>query len=162
MKKLVYVVVILISMFSFFMLFSESEIQCINSIKNIEGTLDNSYKITIPNLVTNEEQKKVYAVMKKDLDKYKGNIYYSREDEESKNGKTINKEVKYVYFNNLNYFNNLSLSGGRSFKISDNESNLFLSTAKTNDNNQIGRIASIDNEDIVEIRALSRLADTGF
>jgi hypothetical protein len=144
------------------MLFSESEIKCVNSIKNIEGTLDNSYKITIPNVVTNEDQKKVYAIIKKDIDKYKGNIYYSREDEESKNGKIIKKLVKYVYFNDLNYFTNLSLSEGRSFKISENESNLFLSTEKTNDSKQIGRIASIDNEDVVEVRPLSNLADTGF
>jgi putative ABC transport system permease protein len=144
------------------MLFNEAEIKSIDNIKNIEGTLNNSYKIIIPNLVTNKNQKEVYKALKKNLDKYKGSIYYSREEEENKNGKAIDKEVKYIYFNNLDYFNKLSLSEGRSFKIGENESDLFLSTDKTEKSNEIGRIASINKDDIVEVRTLSKLVDSGF
>lgn len=162
MKKLLYVIVTLISMLSFFMLFSEAEIKSIDNIKNIEGTLNNSYKIIIPNLVTNKDQKEVYKVLKKNLDNYEGNIYYSRIEQENRNGKPVDKEVKYVYFNNLDYFNKLSLSKGRSFKIEEKESGVFLSTDKMEKTNQIGRIASLNKDSIVEVHTLSKLIDKGL
>lgn len=158
MKKLIKIVFLIISILSFFILFNESKTNNIDNIKNVERTINNTYKILIPNEVTNRRQEDIYIGMKNILDKYNANMYYSRVSES--NGVDIDE--KYVYINNSNYFNELKLIEGNGFNQENKESEMFLSTKITEDDKQIAQIACLDKNYIMYIYTLQQLSNNGF
>ena len=95
-------------------------------------------------------QEHAYATLKDYLDTNNGNvsiIYMS-----GQSGKTA--ATIYTYFTDETFLKYISLVSGRYFNLSENESDKFLSTIKTNDDAQIGRIADFAGDQTIEIRTL--------
>ena len=112
------------------------------------GNNGNAIKVVLS--VDYNDQENAYEVLKKFLDGNGGNvstIYTS-----SQNGKTAAKI--YAYFTDKTFFENISLVSGRCFNPDENESDEFLSTDKTNNDAQIGRIADFAGDQTIEIRTL--------
>ena len=97
-------------------------------------------KDSIQILISSEQYKdnELYNKVKHYLDKYKANIYCSQIIKESNKSKTI----KYMYITNMNVFKDVHLEDGRFFDLDENESDKFISTKNTNDENQIGKLAT--------------------
>lgn len=156
MKKILSVIFVIISTFSFFILYSGEQIKNTERVINWELNLENNYRIIMPNEIKSKNPKQVIEILKKTLDDYGANIYYSRLEEFKDNNE---KNINYVYFNNLNYFNNLKFSNGRGFSLNEKNSDNFLSTEKTNNPKQIGQIASFGEKTNLEVYTLSKLLE---
>ena len=83
-----------------------------------------------------KDSQQLYNAIKQVLDVCNANLYALRT---SDNGKSM---TEYIYCTDLNVFDNLVLTSGRFFKQDEMQSNYFLSTSITHNNNQIGRLAS--------------------
>lgn len=156
MKKIIVILLIIISMFSFFILFKSESLKQSDNMEKVEQTLDNSFEVLLPNSMGSQSQTDIYNSIVKVLNKHNANIYFTRVGD---NDKTI----KYVYFTNMDYFNNFLVKNGRIFDLSENESNKFLSTKNTGNSNQIGKLGSFDGKANFEINTLkSMIDDNGF
>lgn len=153
MKKIVVILLIIISMFSFFILFKNESLKQSNNMEKVEQTLDNSFEISLPNSLGSELQSDIYDKIVAVLNKHNANIYFSRVGDND-------EIIKYVYFNNLDYFNNFLVTNGRIFDLSENQSNKFLSTKNTGDSNQIGKLGSFDGKINFEINTLKSMINT--
>jgi len=146
LKKLITVVLIIASMFSYLILFDSEDTLQFSKMQSAEYQ-NYTYRILIPSSVTNQSQEEVYKKIAETANKYKVNIYYNRLG----NG---GNDTIYTYFTNNDYFKNFIFTKGRSLKISENDSSGFLSTQNTSDSKQIGKIADFAGNNTFEIRTL--------
>ncbi|GFZ34302.1 hypothetical protein CSC2_48280 [Clostridium zeae] len=153
MKKIITILLIVISTFSFFILFNNKKQTEDSNMEKVEQNINNSYKILIPDEIGNRKQNDVYNVIIEVLKKHNANIYYSRIG-------ANNKVMKFIYLTNLNYLDNFIIENGRSLHADEMESQKFLSSKKTNDNNQVGKIATFDGKENFEIYTLKSLVDS--
>lgn len=109
---------------------------------------ENTVKVLLS--VKYQEQEQAYNILKDYLDTNNGNIYSHYTSSQS--GKTITKI--YTYFTEETFFNHIKLVSGRYFSLDENESEKFLSTKKTNEADQIGRIADFAGDHEIEIHTL--------
>jgi hypothetical protein len=153
LEKIIVILLIIISMFSFFVLFKNESLKQSNNMEKVEQTLDNSFEILLPNSLGSESQTDIYNKIVAVLNKHNANIYFSRVGDND-------EIIKYIYFNNLAYFNNFLVTNGRIFNLSEKESSKFLSTKNTGNSNQIGKLGSFDGKTNFEINTLKSMIDT--
>lgn len=156
MKKVNSIILIIISILTFFILYNDAEFKNLDNITRFEDKLDNSYKLIIPSDVNKQHSKVVLKDIKEVLDKYNANIYYTKLEENTDGSE---KYIKYIYFTNPNYLSNLKVSNGRVFSLDENNSDKFLSTDKTGDSKQIGQISVFNKGTHLEIHTLSSLLE---
>lgn len=156
MKKLIAVFLTIATMFSFFILFNTEQSNQKNEMELAEQQFKYNYTILIPTEISNIPQQKVYSKIIDAIEKTNGNIYYTRlvgnQDE----------QVKYVYTTNFDYFSKFKLKDGRTFNSKDIETDKFLSSKKTNSNNQIGMIATFSGANDFEIHTLKSMVEDGY
>lgn len=158
MKKLLYILILTISMFSFFIFFNEfKETQKFN-IENIESKLENSYDVLIPSTILKLPRIDQYETLATTSNQSLSSIFFTRID------RTDGKEkiIKYIYTMDDKYMNSINLKSGKKLDKSLMNSNFFLSTAKTNDDNQIGVIEPVSDDFIFEIRTLNSMLNDGM
>lgn len=156
MKKVIAIFLIIVPIITFLGIFNDFKINQQNDMNSAEGSLKYSYKIIIPSNISNLNQEDVYIKIKNVLDKYKGDIFYTRVS--GMNDKTI----KYIYVSNDEYYSKFKLINGNFFNSSNMESNKYISTNKTADSNQIGTIATFAGVNFLEIRTLKNMVQTGY
>jgi len=144
-------------MFSFFILYKEQKETQIFNMKNVERHLPNSYEVIIPSKINSFPKEAQY---KKILDSSNGqdsSIYFTRIE---RNGKE-EKIIKYIYSTNDDYIDNFKLVWGKKLDKTLMDSDYFLSTEDTGEENQIGRIASFDGINM-EIRTIQSMLNEGL
>lgn len=157
MKKFIAVLLLTISMFSFFILYNEQKELQIFNMKNAEHHLKNSYEVIIPSRINSLPRGQQY---RKILDTTNGEdaaIYFTRIDQNNSKQKII----KYIYTTNDEYMSKFNLVWGKKLDKTLMDTHYFLSTEDTGDKNQIGRIASFDGVHM-EIRTLQNMLDEGL
>ncbi|MGL5152957.1 MAG: DUF1430 domain-containing protein [Clostridium sp.] len=158
MKRAITVLLLLISMFSFFILFNETkEIQKSN-MKNAERYLITSKKIIIPTSITLLDIKEQYNLLVSAAKEAEVSIFFSRIDQTNEN-ETIKK---YIYCQDDSYFNEFVLDSGRLLNKNDMESELFISTNDVGDKKQIGKIITFNNSISMEIHTLKSMVNDGM
>ena len=135
---------------------TQFEISKQNEFKNLLslGNGDNSKQIVFS--YDNQDSQQVYSIVTHIIDKYGGNIYTISIDDN-------NNYTKYIYCNNLKYFEDINLSSGHFFKDKEDNSAAFLSTYKFSSPDQIGVIKPFETSRIFNIRTLkSNLNENSF
>ncbi|MGG7178308.1 DUF1430 domain-containing protein [Clostridium paraputrificum] len=155
MKKIIYFLLIIISMFSFSILFNNEKLKQDNNMEKAEQYSSNSYNILIPNDIQKYSEDSVYNGIIDVVKKYNGNIFYSKIGPN-------NKKIKFVYLNDLSYLNNFQIVDGRTLSSDDMNLESFLSSEKTGDKNQIGRISTFDGTGLFEIRTLKSIINSNY
>lgn len=150
LKKIIYFLLIVISMFSFSILFNNQKLQVNSDMEKAEQSISNSYNIVIPSDILNSKESDIYNCIVEVLKKHNANIYYSKIGPNE-------RIIKFVYLTDLSYFNNFEITEGRSLNSDEIESNKFLNSENTGDENQIGRIATFDGKQLFEIRTLKSM-----
>lgn len=158
MKKLISVLILVISMFSFFILYDEFKKAEAFNMKNIENNLENSYDILLPSNINSLPRKDQYEIVANSTKETMSSIFFTRTDRSGEKEKII----KYIYTMKDDYMNNINLSSGKKLDKSMMNSNYFLSTEDTGDKNQIGVIESICDDFIFEVRTLNSMLSHGF
>lgn len=146
MKKIITILLIIASIFSYLILYNNETTSQYNNMVNAKFQYS-TYRILIPSEVTNQAQEDVYKKIAEVATKYKANIYYDRLG----NG---TNELVYTYFTNDNYFKNFTISKGREPKVSENGTEKFLSTEDTGEANQIGKIDRFSSDISFQIKTL--------
>lgn len=146
LKKLITIVLIIASIFSYLTLFDNENILQFSKMQGAEYE-NYTYRILIPSTVTNQSQEQVYKKITAALNKYKANIYYNRVGKETDN-------IVYTYFTDNEYFKNFIITKGRPLSLSENDSKKFLSLKHTGDINQVGEIADFGGDNSFEIHTL--------
>lgn len=155
MKKVIYLLLIIVSMFSFSLLFENEKLRINNNMERVEQNLSNSYNILLPTSLDKGDQNNVYNTIIDVLKKHNVNIYISKV---GPNGEYI----KYIYLNDLSYFNNFQIAKGRTLYLEDMESDKFLSSSNTRNENQLGLISTFDGKEVFEIRTLKSIIDDNY
>lgn len=157
MKKFITGILLAISMFSFFILYTDYKEEQIFNMKNVEHHLDNSYNVTIPSKINSLPRGQQHEQL---IEASKGDdtcLYFTRIDQSGDNQKII----KYIYTSNNDYVSYFNLINGDILDYTLMDSNSFMSTKDTGDPNQIGQIASFDGIEL-EIRTLQNMVEDGF
>lgn len=157
MKKFIAVLLLAISMFSFFILYNEQSEMQISNMKNVEHHLQNSYEVTIPSKINTLPKFQQYKTILNTSNNQDSSIYLSRIDENNGQEKTI----KYIYTTNNDYINKFHLVWGKPLDKTLMSTHYFLSTDDTGDKNQIGKIASFNGMHM-EIHTLQSMLDDGL
>ncbi|MBC8059622.1 MAG: DUF1430 domain-containing protein [Clostridiaceae bacterium] len=152
MKKVIIMLLIIISMFSFFILFNSEKQKANNNMEKVEAKLNNSYKILLPDEISNNDQTNIYNRMVEVLKKHKANIYYSRIGD-------TEELLKFIYLTDFSYFDNYRIIKGRAFNIDENESDKFLSSQNTGKTNQIGKLETFDGKNNFVITTLKSMVN---
>lgn len=105
------------------------------------GQTENSTSVVIS--ANQQSDDEIYDILTNTLKEFNSNLYCFGIE----NGKGKDIYTKYIYANNLEKFNTLSLKKGRFFDESEIESDKFISSLETNDVNQIG-VMNIFEKDI--------------
>ena len=155
MKKFIAGILLVISMFSFFILYNDYKEETIFNMKNVEHHLENSYRVTIPTKINTLPNQTQYDMLVDSEDD--ASLYFTRIDQDGDNEKII----KYIYTTNNDYVNSFKLAKGKVLDTSLMYSDYFMSTEDTGDPNQIGQIAGIDGMEL-EIRTLQSMVDDGY
>ena len=155
MKKFITGMLLVISMFSFFILYNDYKEETIFNMKNVEHHLENSYRVTIPTKINTLPKQTQYDMLVDSEDD--ASLYFTRIDQDGDNQKII----KYIYTTNNDYVNSFKLVKGKVLDTSLMYSDYFMSTEDTGDPNQIGQIAGIDGMEL-EIRTLQSMVDDGY
>lgn len=149
------ILLIITSMFSYFVLFNTEKQKVDNNIEIAEQNLNYTYKILIPDEVNNRDQSIIYDSMVKVLRDHKANIFYNRMIGD-------NKVIKYIYLSNMKFSSNYVITKGRMLNIEENDSNNFLSSQDTSQGKQIGKIGTFDGKLIIEIHTLKSMVQSDF
>lgn len=118
------------------------------------GQNDNSQSIIFSTSMTTDEE--IYDILSSVLKQYNANLYCF--DVEIQDEKSI--YTKYVLINNTKVFENLSLKSGRIFNDDETESDAFISTINTLQDNQIGIINSFDKEFEFQVKTMKTGVDS--
>lgn len=156
MKKILSIILFIISLFTFTIYFNTKKSYENNKIQQIETNIKGSSKILLPNELSNKSQDEVLKKIIESLKKLKGNIYYSRFDEGS------GEYRKYIYLTSNEYLENLKTDCKEKINNFDMESTNFLSTNETNDSKQIGRIESFAGSLNLKVSTLKSLLEDGY
>lgn len=157
LRKFITVLLLTISMFSFFILYNEQKELQIYNMKNAEHHLQNSYEINIPSKINSLPRGTQYTKLLETSSSNDASMYFSRI--ENINGQV--KIIKYFYSPNDEYMNQFKLVWGKKLDKTLMDTDYFLSTDDTGDKNQIGRIASF-NGIHMEIHTLQGMLDSGL
>ncbi len=157
MKKFIAALLLTISMFSFFILYSNAKETQIFNMKNAEHHLKNSYQVTIPSKINALPRGQQYEKILNSSTGQESSIYFTRIDQTGKNQKVI----KYIFSTNDEYINQFHLIWGKKLDKTLMDTHYFLSTEDTGDENQIGRIASFEGIHM-EIHTLQSMLDEGL
>ncbi|RXM75148.1 hypothetical protein DP154_10310, partial [Clostridium tetani] len=158
MKKLISILILVISMFSFFILYDEFKKTEVFSMKNIENNLENSYDILLPSTMDSLPRKDQYETLANATQSTMSSIFFTRTDRSGEKEKII----KYIYTMKDDYMDKINLSRGKKLDKTMMTSNYFLSTENTGDKNQVGVIESISDDFIFEVRTLNNMLDDGL
>ena len=157
MRKFIAVLLLIISMFSFFILYNgQKELQIYN-MKNVEHHLQNSYEINIPNKINSLPKGTQYKELIAASNRNDASMYFTRI--EKLNGQE--KIIKYFFSTNDEYMNQFQLVWGKKLDKTLIDTDYFLSTDNTGDKNQIGRIASFSGIHM-EIHTVQGMLDSGL
>lgn len=154
MKKFISILLLTISMFSFFILYNEQQQVQTYNMKNAEHQLNNSYRIIIPSKINSLPKGRQYQEILKASNSEDVSIYFTRVDET--NGKE--KIIKYIYTTNNDYMNKFQLIWGKKIDKTKMDTHYFLSTENTGNKDQIGQIASFNGVSM-EIHTLQSMVD---
>ncbi len=147
-KKLLFIAIfIFIAIILYLNCFFEMKNQYFSELSQIGQT---EYAQSVVFSTEIESADDVYDIISSVLKRYNANLYCS--DIENIANKKI--YTKYVFANNTKFFNSLSLSQGRFFNKDETESDLFLSTLKTDSPNQIGVINKFEKSMEFQIKTL--------
>lgn len=155
MKKVVCFLLIIISMFSFSLLFNNEKLKQNGNIERVEQSLSNSHDIMLPSKIDKENIEKVYNCIKEVVKVHNANIYFSKVGSDG-------QFVKFVYLTNLSYFDNFEISNGRGFNLNDMESDKYLSSNDTGDEKQLGVISIFAGTEVFEVKTLRSMLDADF
>ncbi|MBU5591638.1 DUF1430 domain-containing protein [Clostridium sp. MSJ-4] len=157
MKKNIFlaIIFIFITTMSFNSLFYEEKYNQYNKMINL-GDRSNTTKVVIS--IGEKKPTEVYEILKFYLKKYNGNLYCSYVLDDGNDSKYID----YIMFANSDIFKNIKLNNGRFMNDFESESNKYLSTKKTNDENQIGQICDFTGKNYFEIRTLKSKLDSNI
>lgn len=156
MKKVIAIFLTIVPILTFLSIFIDFKSTQQNEMELAERSLKYSYQIIIPSSISNLDQEDVYIKIKNALDKYKGNIFYTRVS--GKNDKII----KYIYISSDEYYSKFKLTNGNFFSNDEMESDKYISSIKTTDSDQIGTIATFAGVNFLEIRTLKNMVQTGY
>lgn len=156
MKKLIAIMMIIVSGYTFYIFFNIEKVNQQTSMDSVKSENKYNYNITFPEEISNRSQSEVYKTIKQALDISNGNIYYSRVNADD------GKATTYIYATDFNYFNKFLLADGTAFDQDNIESNKFLSSEKTSDENQIGRIFTFAQLNYIKICTLKSMVDDGY
>jgi len=157
LKKFITILLLAISMFSFFILYNQQKELQIYNMKNVEHHLQNSYEINIPNQINSLPRGTQLQGLLETSNNNDASMYFSRI--ENINGQE--KIVKYFFSTNDEYMQHFELVWGKKLDKTLMDTDYFLSTDETGDKNQIGRIASFNGVHM-EIHTLQGMLDSGF
>lgn len=156
MKKFINILLIIASIFSFYIKY-DREISNENiKMQEIESKLPYSYKIVIPTSVNDKNKEETYVKIVDILNKFNASIYYDRLSEDK------NLKIKYIYDTNDKYLKQISMKSGRVLNEEDMNSNNFISTKKNSNANQIGVIATFNKNIDRDIKTLKSILNDGF
>ncbi|RXI66033.1 bacteriocin-associated integral membrane family protein [Clostridium tetani] len=158
MKKLISVLILVISMFSFFILYDEFKKTEAFNMKNIENNLENGYDVLLPSNINSLPRRDQYEIVTNSTKCTMSSIFFTRTDRTGKKEKII----KYIYTMKDDYMDKINLSSGKKLDKTMMNSNYFLSTENTGDKNQVGVIESISDDFIFEVRTLNNMLDDGL
>ncbi|MGL5567782.1 MAG: DUF1430 domain-containing protein [Cetobacterium sp.] len=154
MKKIINIFLIITYMFSFYILYGKANVDYINEMRKIQYELPNSYKLMIPTKIDDSDKNEIYKKIVILLDKYHSGMIYERVgDDES-------TQIKYIYDINMEYQSKIIMKYGS--KLTSMEESKFISTVKKNDENQIGIIASFDNNIKIDIKPLKCMVEDSY
>jgi putative ABC transport system permease protein len=157
LRKFIAVLLLIISMFSFFILYNgQKELQIYN-MKNVEHHSQNSYEINIPNQINSLPRGTQLQGLLETSNNNDASMYFSR----IRNVNGQEKIVKYYFSTNEEYMQHFQLVWGKKLDKTLMDTDYFLSTDETGDKNQIGRIASFDGVHM-EIHTLQGMLDSGL
>lgn len=156
MKKIISILLLIASILSFYIVYEAELNQYTNELNGIEMNLPNSYEIMVPVTIDNKDKDQIYESILKILNKYDGGIYYDRiyKDE--------SKRIKYIYDKNNMYISNIELVDGERLTAEYMNTNKYLSTQKSENELQLGRIATFDKDLNEEIKTLKTMIEDGF
>ena len=151
MKKLIALLLTIASMFSFFIYYGDERREQQSYMEKAEENLKYSMKIIIPSKIDSKPDAESLSKMKKVLDKYNGSIYYKRLTKEAE------VQSVYIYVNDNEYLSKFKIENGRTIDKNDMNTDNFLSTKNTGENNQVGIISTFCKENEFEIYTLNSL-----
>ncbi|RXI39136.1 hypothetical protein DP129_07175 [Clostridium tetani] len=158
MKKLISVLILVISMFSFFILYDEFKKTEAFNMKNIENNLENGYDILLPSTMDSLPRRDQYETLANATQSTMSSVFFTRTDRSGEKEKII----KYIYTMKDDYMDKINLSRGKKLDKTMMTSNYFLSTENTGDKNQVGVIESISDDFIFEVHTLNNMLDDGL
>jgi len=119
-----------------------------NEFINAERT-DDSHKVVLS--VNEQNAGVIYEALCSLSDQYQANVIAARM--KSEDGK--NRNIKYVYITRPDFYQSFTFEGVSAHP--DHDSTQFLSTEKTGDPEQVGRIANFARDDVFEVRSLREM-----
>ncbi|MCR6513885.1 DUF1430 domain-containing protein [Clostridium sp. LY3-2] len=158
MKKLIKLLIIIISVLSFFIYLKEFESDEIFNIKNIENNLENSYDIMIPANLAELDREKQYEAFEKISKKTNSSIFFTRVDRDDDKEKII----KYTYLNDDRYMEKIDLDSGVKLNKDSMNKDQILSTENSKYEKQLGIIKVLSDDDILQIKPLKIMLKDGM
>lgn len=156
MKIFISLLLLIASVFSYYILYNNEQMRYSGSVQQIEDNMPYSHNIMIPGKIDNENRADIYNKIVDNLEKYNASIYYDRV---SKDG---NVRIKYIYDKEMKYISQLNIKSGDVLNSQNMNSNKFISTRKTKDENQIGVISNFNKNGERDVKTLKSMLDDGF
>ncbi|MGL4850541.1 MAG: DUF1430 domain-containing protein [Clostridium sp.] len=156
MKKIITLIVVSIFISSFYMVYEDFIQDKSYSLKNSEYELEDVKNVIVPSKLTSLPRGVQYKTL---FESTKGGIslYFTRIEEVGEKEKII----KYIHINNDDYMKKFKLLEGRYLNAEDMDSYKYVSTEKSDDPNQVGVIASVDNLEM-EIKTLRAMLEDDY
>ena len=151
MKKIIVLFTSILSIFIFLTSFNKVDIEKINKINSIEGSI--AFQFFIPNDNRLSDPNEMYKIIKEVSSEKNVNIFRKSV---VANNKGAFEDVKYTLINtNTQFFNVFDFNEKNiNTKLKDEE---FYSSYNTNDPNQIGLIKDFGNNDNIKIKSFDSL-----
>lgn len=157
MKKLISITLLLISIVTFFILYTDYKEVYSYKIKNVENTLENSNKVVIPIKLNSLPREKQYENLLTASNGSKASLYFTRIDQV----KGTENIIKYIYLQDEDYLKGFKIIKGRNLTKEDMDTSNYISSKSSDDPNQVGVIGTIGNIDIT-IKTLRSMKDDGY
>ncbi len=156
MKKLVVIFLILASAFSFAITYNQTDKEELAKMEKAEEAIAKPFMI--PNDILLADPDKMYLLLCEAATEFNVNIFRTSINYKTDNQVEIVKYMLLTY--DSDYFDFFKLKGGRYLTEKETrQSNLFISTADTGDQNQIGVIKDFGDNNLITIKPLKASYD---
>lgn len=156
MKKIIVVLITIISVITFIAIYNTESIKSYNEIVNFEENIEYRYNIVLPSGISSLNQEtEVMSHIIEALNKSDGNIFYARENSNE-------DYFKYLYITDEECFSHLKLQDGDFLNKKDMESIKYLNTINEYNDEKVGTIASLVSKPNIQISTLKRMVKDGY